>query len=190
MASFSGGLRKSCKQWNRLREFRRIFLTACTSSYAVRDFADLPRDGAWVVSTCLLAQVCAYLKDSCRAGALYEILLPFAGRNIVIGSAAAFYGPVARHLGLLATTMLQWDEAAGHFEGSLASCQRMGARPFEAYTQHEYGAMLLARGREEDRARAKQMFNRARATARELGMAKLIADIQSLTRSAASEFQS
>jgi tetratricopeptide (TPR) repeat protein len=157
---------------------------------AVRDFADLPRDGAWVVSTCLLAQVCAYLKDSCRAAALYEILLPFAGRNIVIGSAAAFYGPVSRHLGLLATTMLRWDEASGHFEGSLASCQRMGARPFEAYTQHEYGAMLLARGREEDRARAKQMFNRARATARELGMAKLIADIQSLTRSAPSEFQS
>ena len=155
---------------------------------AVRNFADLPRDGAWVVSICLLAQVCTYLNDSCRAAALYEILLPFAGRNIVIGSAAAFYGPVSRHLGLLATTMSRWDEASGHFEGCLASCQRMGARPFEAQTQCEYSAMLLARGREEDRTRAKQMFDRARATARELGMPKIIADIQSQAPSAPPEF--
>jgi tetratricopeptide (TPR) repeat protein len=147
---------------------------------AVRDFADLPRDGAWVVSMCLLAQVCAYLNDSYRAAALYQILLPFAGRNIVIGSAAAFYGPVSRHLGLLAATMSRWDDAAHHFEGCLASCESMGARPFEAYVQHEYGAMLLARGREQDSARANQMFNTARAIGRELGMAKIVADIEPL----------
>lgn len=147
---------------------------------SVNNFADLPRDGAWVVSICLLAQVCAYLSDTRRAAMLYEILLPFAGRNIVIGSAAAFYGPVSRHLGLLAATMSLWDESADYFEGCLASCRKMGARPFEAYTQYEYGAMLLARGRGEDRGRAKQMLDRARTTARELGMAKIITDAEVL----------
>jgi hypothetical protein len=83
-------------------------------------------------------------------------------------------------LGLLAATMSRWDDAAHHFEGCLASCESMGARPFEAYVQHEYGAMLLARGREQDSARANQMFSTARAIGRELGMAKIVADIEPL----------
>jgi len=147
-------------------------------SLAVHDFADLPRDGAWVVSMCLLAQVCAYLNDSHRARTLYKILLPFDGRNIVIGSAAAFYGPVSRHLGLLAVTMSRRGEAKGHFEACLALCSRMGARPFEVYAQQEYGTMLMANGGDDDLGRAKHLLNQARATARELGMAKVIADVE------------
>jgi eukaryotic-like serine/threonine-protein kinase len=150
---------------------------------AVGGFAEFPRDGAWLASMCILAQVCAYLHDSRRAVTLYEILLPFAGRNIVVGSCAAFYGLVSRHLGLLAATMSRWDEAARHFEDCLASCQRMGARPIEAYAQYEYGAMLLARGRSEDHAKADTLLHWAVGTATELGMAKVIADVQSLALS-------
>jgi tetratricopeptide (TPR) repeat protein len=149
---------------------------------AIRDFADFPRDGAWLASMCNLAQVCAYLSDSERAVALYETLLPFAGRSIAVGSCSAFYGLVSRYVGLLAATMSRWDEAAGHFEYCLASCRRMGARPTEVDTQYDYAAMLLKRGRPEDRTKASLLLEQALATATKLGMAKISADAQLLMR--------
>jgi tetratricopeptide (TPR) repeat protein len=149
---------------------------------AIRDFADFPRDGAWLASMCNLAQVCAYLSDSERAVALYETLLPFAGRSIAVGSCSAFYGLVSRYVGLLAATMSRWDEAAGHFEYCLASCRRMGARPTEVDAQYDYAAMLLKRGRPEDRTKASLLLEQALATATKLGMAKISADAQLLMR--------
>jgi len=149
---------------------------------AIRDFADFPRDGAWLASMCNLAQVCAYLHDSIRAVALYEILLPFAARSIAVGSCSAFYGLVSRYLGLLAATVSRWDEAARHFEDCLASCRRMGARPTEADAQYDYAAMLLVFGRPEDRTKAGALLEQALATATKLGMAKVVADAQLLMR--------
>ena len=151
---------------------------------AVRDFAGFPRDGGWLASMCLLAQVCAYLHDGRRAVALYEILLPFAGRNVVLGSCSAFFGLVSRHLGLLAATMSRWDEASRHFEDCLASCRSMRARPIEAHIQYEYGAMLRARGRPEERVKADALLDQAIATATELGMAKIVYDAHLLMRMA------
>jgi predicted ATPase len=147
---------------------------------ASRNFTDLPRDGAWLVSVALLAQVCFCLHDRPRAARLYELLLPFAGHNIAIGSAAVFYGPVSRHLGLLAATLDRTEEAASHFEDALKLNAVMGARPFAAFSQHEYGALLLARGRLGERERGIKLLNEALATARELGMAKLIRDTERL----------
>jgi tetratricopeptide (TPR) repeat protein len=168
-------LAQICAELGRPDEVRAQF-----ESLAANDFADLPRDGAWVVGICLLAQVCAYLHDHRRAIPLYRLLLPFAGRNIVIGSAAAVYGPVSRHLGLLAATMSRWEEAARHFEDALALSARMGARPFTAYAQHEYGVMLLARGLAEDRERANRLLDQAAAEASDLGMQKILDDIAAL----------
>jgi len=144
------------------------------------DFAGLPRDGAWVVGIALLAQVCAFLQDAQRASTLYGLLLPFAGHNVIIGAAAVFYGPVSRHLGLLAATMSRWEEAAGHFEEALATSARLGARPFTALSQHEYAAMLLARCQPEDREKAVNLLQQALATASELGMTKLVQDVEAL----------
>jgi eukaryotic-like serine/threonine-protein kinase len=149
---------------------------------AQNDFAGLPRDGAWVVGIALLAQVCAFLHDAQRAAPLYGLLLPFAGHNVIIGAAAVFYGPVSRHLGLLATTMSHWEEAAGHFEDALATSARLGARPFTAFSQHEYAAMLLARRQPEDREKAFSFLQQALATANELGMKGLAKDVEALRK--------
>jgi predicted ATPase/class 3 adenylate cyclase/DNA-binding CsgD family transcriptional regulator len=140
---------------------------------ARHDFADLPRDSLWMACMTYLTDVCAFLGDTARAATLYQLLLPYAGRTVVIGNATACYGAVSRYLGLLAATMERWEEAAQHFEDALAMNTRMGARPWLAHTQHEYAKMLLARNQPGDREEAMALFNEALVTARELGMRAL-----------------
>jgi tetratricopeptide (TPR) repeat protein len=137
---------------------------------ATNDFADLPQDSSWLVSVHLLSEVCAFLGDSRRAATLYELLLPYAGHNAVVGQAAVCIGSVSRNLGLLAATMARWEEAAQHFEDALKMNAKMGARPLIARTQYEYATMLLARDQPGDRERALELLNKALDTAQELGM--------------------
>ena len=92
-----------------------------------------------------LVDVCTFLGDRARAATLYQLLLPYAGRTVVIGNAAACYGALSRYLGALATTLERWDEAAQHFEDALAMNARMEAWPWLAHTQYQYATMLLAR---------------------------------------------
>jgi len=60
----------------------------------------------------------------------------------------------------------------------------MRARPIEAHIQYEYGAMLRARGRPEERVKADALLDQAIATATELGMAKIVYDAHLLMRMA------
>jgi DNA-binding NarL/FixJ family response regulator len=120
-----------------------------------------------------LAEVCAFLQDAPRAATLYRLLRPYAGRNVIVGGAVACYGAASRYLGMLAATMRRWDDAEQHFQEALAMNARMGARPWLAHTQHDYAAMLLARGQPEDRTQAMTLLEEALATACELGMRAL-----------------
>ena len=81
-----------------------------------------------------------------------------------------FRGSVSRYLGLLATALERWDDAAGHFEEALALNERMGARPWLARTEDDYARMLLVRGRPGDDERARELRDQALATFSELGM--------------------
>jgi tetratricopeptide (TPR) repeat protein len=120
-----------------------------------------------------LVDVCTFLGDRIRAVNLYQLLQPYAGRNVVIGTAAACYGALSRYLGALATTLERWDEAVQHFEGALAMNTRMEAWPWLAHTQYQYATMLLARDQSGDSEKAKELLTAALLTARELGMRTL-----------------
>jgi predicted ATPase len=133
----------------------------------------VPQDSLRVASLAYLTEVCAYLGDVKRAASLYEMLLPYDGRTVVVGGATACYGAAARYLGMLATIMSDWPAAERHFEGALALDARMGSRPWLAHTQCEYARMLLARGREVDRQPALALLDQALAAAQEMGMAYL-----------------
>ncbi|MGH7803405.1 MAG: hypothetical protein ACREQJ_03595, partial [Candidatus Binatia bacterium] len=137
------------------------------------DLRDLPRDQQWLTAVALLAEVSLFLGDRRRATLCYELLLPYATRNIVLGSASAFYGSVSHFLGLLAAFLSNPSEAARHFDDALAMNARMGARPFLARTELEYAKMLLARGLPGDRAKGRALLEEARATARALGIRSL-----------------
>ena len=63
-------------------------------------FGTLPRDAQWLIAMTLLAEVCGRLGDVARADELYELLAPYAGRNVVVGRAAACNGSASRLLGV------------------------------------------------------------------------------------------
>ena len=140
---------------------------------AQHDFTGFPVDALWMASITYLADVCTFLGDKARAATLYQLLLPYAGRNVVVGNAAACYGALSRYLGALATTLERWEEAAQHFEDALAMNARMEAWPWLAHTQYQYATMLLARDQSGDSEKAKELLKAALLTARELGMRAL-----------------
>jgi DNA-binding CsgD family transcriptional regulator/tetratricopeptide (TPR) repeat protein len=140
---------------------------------AQHDFADLPRDALWVACLTYLAEVCVFLGDSDRAAILYDLLLPYAKRTVVVGGDVVCHGAVSRYLGMLAATMTRWGEAVQHFEHALAMNQQMGAKPWLAHTQHAYAKMRLARNEPGDWAKATAMLEEALTTALQLDMRAL-----------------
>jgi DNA-binding CsgD family transcriptional regulator/DNA-binding transcriptional ArsR family regulator len=162
------GLALIYSELGRQREARREF-----EHLAQHDFADFPRDGLWLACMTYLAEVCTYLGDATRAAMLYQLLLPYAGRAIVVGGQVACYGAASRYLGMLATTMEHWPEAEQHFEAALTMNAKMGAQTWLAHTQHDYATMLFTRNQPGDAEQAAGLLQDASATARELGMRAL-----------------
>jgi tetratricopeptide (TPR) repeat protein len=149
---------------------------------AAKDFADLPRDGSWVVTMANLAYICSYVNDVRRAGILYGFLLPHSSSQLVIGSSAIGVGSIRRFLGILATTLERWDDAESHFEAALEMNKRIKAAPYIAFTHHEYGLMLLKRNQPGDREKALQMFGQALLIANEIGMQGVIREVGELMK--------
>jgi DNA-binding SARP family transcriptional activator len=136
---------------------------------ALDGFSALPFDQEWLYAIGLLAETCVLLHDESTALALRTLAAPYGTLNAV-DVAEGFMGSMSRYLGLLATTLGSLDDAARHFEEAIAMNQRMGARPWLAYTQHDYGRLLTARNAPGDRQRAQALIGEAHATYEELGM--------------------
>jgi DNA-binding SARP family transcriptional activator len=134
----------------------------------------------WLFSISLLPDVCRYLASAEWAVTLYEFLLPYAQRN-AHAQQELCWGSVSRGLGILAGTMTRWDEAAQHFEFALRMNAEMGARPWLAYTQYDYGLMLLARSEPGDHERAQELLASAKALSQELAMSALTDKVSALS---------
>jgi len=139
--------------------------------HARRDFADLPRDGLWILHLCSLSQACVLVGDSRRGEQLYELLLPFEDRNAVSYTLQSL-GPVALRLGMLATMLERWDAAEAHFEAGLERCAVLGARSLRARTLLAYAEMLRAHGKAADALRIRAMQDEAAVLSEELGLAQ------------------
>ncbi len=163
-----------CAQLGRMDDARREF-----EKFASGDFAVLPFDMEWLLGMSLLAETCSLVNDADRAEVLHRLLLPWAGFNVA-DYPEAVRGSVSRYLGILATTMSRWDDAINHFENALKMNEQMGARPWFAYTQHDYARMLLARDLSGDRDKAELLLAKALATYGELGMATSVASASAL----------
>jgi tetratricopeptide (TPR) repeat protein len=160
---------------DRREEAYRIF-----APLAANEFASIPHDLNWPIAVALLSETCCFLGDTRAAAILYEQLLPYAERNIVVGPAIASYGSVAYYLGLLATTTRRWQEAEVHFEQARTMNARMAAWPGVAHAATAHAHMLLTRHRLGDLEKAIALLNQALATAQGLGMTGLAAKIQKL----------
>jgi tetratricopeptide (TPR) repeat protein len=149
---------------------------------AASDFTDLPRNFPWLPTLAGLSEVCAFLGDRERAATLYNLLLPYARRNIVASPGGPVYGSVSHYLGVLARTMSRWDEGARHFDDALTLHVRMGARPHVALTQHEFATMLVARGGPGDLDKALKLLGPALRTTEKLGLRRLRDKVMALKR--------
>ena len=116
-----------------------------------------------------ITEVIALVGDRDLAERTYKAALPFARLNVSVG-AAGLTGSVSRCLGILATTLERWDDAAKHFEEAIEFERRMGAPPFVVRSQVAYAEMLLRTGRDGDLRHAQKLLESAIATSRELGM--------------------
>ena len=147
--------------------------------HAARDFADLPRDGLWILHLCTLADVCVLVGDEGRALQLYELLLPHADDNAVSYTQQPF-GPVALRLGKLAALLGRWKETDRHFATALARCELLGARAIRTRVLHEHAGALAARGEPADEGRLNVMLEEAADLCVELGMAGISERVSTL----------
>jgi hypothetical protein len=141
---------------------------------AANDFDDIPRDALWLVAMALLAELCVLLDDRPRAQRLYDLLVPYDGRNVV-ALGAAYLGPVARYLGLLAMTVGEAERALGHLENARSATERMGARPAIVETALDAAEVLARRNAPGDAARARALVERVEGDAERHAMADAVA---------------
>ena len=133
-------------------------------------------DAEWLFTVALLPDVCAYLEDGAAAAGLYSLLLPYQERYAMAAVEVSF-GSIARGLGVLATKLERFEDAARHFETALEIERTMRARPWLAHVQHDMASMLLGRG---ERERANTLLAEASATYRQLGMESWAARAEAL----------
>ena len=85
-------------------------------------------DFNWLATMCGLADAIRLLDHREAATKLYDIVLPYAGRNAVMGGNVACYGSVGGFLGQLATLMKRFGNAEEHFVDALGFNRKLGAR--------------------------------------------------------------
>src|SRR5438552_7077237 len=163
----------SWSETGRTAEARRDLRALATNGF------DLPRDGGWLVYTSLLAAVAAELNDRASAARLYDLLLPYAGRLGIVGAGLACWGSISCYLGLLASALGRVADATRHFEDAAKVHERIGARPFLAWTQFAHARLLLTCD-PGARREATTLLTNSLATARELGMDGLVTKIRRL----------
>jgi tetratricopeptide (TPR) repeat protein len=147
---------------------------------AARDFADIPRNADWMIAMTNLAQVSAYLEDTNRATRIYELLLPYADRCLVVGSALLCLGSVAWYLGTLATALGRWEEAEAHFAAAIRQNTQLGAKPMILQTKQRHAMMLLARKHSGDQQKALVLLDEALTMAQAINMELMVQYLISL----------
>jgi DNA-binding CsgD family transcriptional regulator/tetratricopeptide (TPR) repeat protein len=138
------------------------------------------REALWLASLTYVTDACAAVGDEEVAALVRPELEPHAGTFVVVGYGVACYGAADRYLGMLATTLGDWELAESHFDTALELNGRMGADTWLAHTAYEYGRMLLGRGRAEDASRVASLLTQAAALAERIGMPALLARIDAL----------
>jgi class 3 adenylate cyclase/tetratricopeptide (TPR) repeat protein len=113
---------------------------------AADDFAGLPRNHLYLYHLAVLAITSHALGDGRRASRLYDLLLPYADRNVLPARLPlGTLGSASQHLGLLAATLSRWDEAADHFQTAMRVHARMQAAPLLARSREHHALALRAR---------------------------------------------
>jgi DNA-binding winged helix-turn-helix (wHTH) protein len=153
---------------------------AALHGLAASDFADIPKDLAYLEAIVALSFAAVALADRALGERLYAMLAPYPHHNTPNGL-LWYQGSVSQVLGLLAALLGDDAGAERHFEDALAMNERTGQRPQVARTRFAYAQFLASRG-ETERARA--LNGAARDLAATLGMEWLEAEADALSAAA------
>jgi hypothetical protein len=135
-------------------------------------FSALASDMNRLSSIALLARGADALGDTQRAAELYEQLLPYRGRAILVGRAALCHGPAELYLGLLASVCRR-PEAADRLAGALRWSHTAGAHLSAAWAHMYLAEFFLRRGDDGDDERTAAEASAAAALARRHGLGRI-----------------
>ena len=85
-------------------------------SRLVADGLEPFRESLWLAALAYLTDAAAALGDEEVAALVYPELEPLAGANVMVGHLVSCYGAADRYLGMLASTLGEWERAEEHFE--------------------------------------------------------------------------
>jgi tetratricopeptide (TPR) repeat protein len=136
----------------------------------------IPRDLAWLLANCYLAEVAAWLGEPAQTQELYNRLLPYGDRNGAVFDIASV-GSVSHHLALLAKAAGWTRKAAKHFEAAIEFNDRTGQMPAAARSRYEYSRLLLEVS---GSAAAEAHLTQTLETARRLKLNRLVAGAERL----------
>jgi DNA-binding CsgD family transcriptional regulator len=137
------------------------------------------RESLWLAALTYTADACTELGDLTAAELVYPELEPLTGTNVMIGHGVSCYGAADRYLGMLASTLGNWERAYAHFEQAIELNRRMGARTWLAHTDYQYARALIASGRGADE-RVQALASEARELATRIGLRALLGRIEAL----------
>jgi hypothetical protein len=140
-------------------------------------FDAIVRDDFYLVTLCDLAVLSCEFHDRERAEDLYDRLAPFA-QLCVVEVPLHYRGPVAHFLGMVARFLGRLPAAVEHFELAAAIGCRLKAVPTLNRTRLALASALVAQGGALSRARAAALVEDALASARDLGMARVCAQLE------------
>jgi len=143
------------------------------------DFALVEFNMHWISNLVMLTEGALAFDDTTRAAQIFSKLEPYGDRLVHEGSLSICHGPVALHLGRLATLLRRWDEATRWLDRSLATCQRLGLRPFIARTLLAQAELSAARDGPGNRT-ARDLAERSIAEAAAIGMNGLLPKAQAV----------
>jgi hypothetical protein len=131
------------------------------------ELSDLPSKPHVMLNTLTpLVELCVVVGDAEIAGALYDALLPFAHHCGHLHLGVMSYGPIERHLGMMATQMGKFGAAEQHFERSIIASQKMRSPVFECMTLVAHVRMLMASGQSSCETRASELLEHGLALAK------------------------
>jgi eukaryotic-like serine/threonine-protein kinase len=134
-----------------------------------RDLDNLKRDPSVLSALAPAAELCAFVGTSEQARVLYDAALPYEQHHATVSVGIATYGPMARHLGMLAMRMKELKLAEQHLELGIAAAERMSSPTFVALGCTTHARLLLFANEPGARERATRAAFRAFDLAREFG---------------------
>jgi hypothetical protein len=140
--------------------------------HPVEDLATFDRSYTWLVAVVGATFGAVAAGDTAWAAAAHAALLPYSGRNCVLGH-AAFLGAVDHHVGVLDLVLGRHDDAVEHLGRALERHRVIGAGPWVALSGAWLANALSERDGRGDAARAAELDAESRELAASLGVAAL-----------------